>query len=186
MPTLRLPGPAVADRLGDAFPDAVAAATADSVTVEAHRLPDVARFLRDDPQFDCKYLNCITAVDYVDHFEVVYNLMSLAQNRMITLKVRADHDDPVVPSVSGVWIGAHLQEREAYDLMGIRFSGHPNLKRLFLWEGFPGHPLRKDFLSLPGGLKPGLARFPKEVPGQSGQEFRPDVGSGVRPPESEV
>lgn len=186
MPTIRLPGPTVAEGLRAAFPGAVIAEAADSVTVDAGRLVDIAVFLRDDPRFDCKYLNCITAVDYLDHFEVVYTLMSLAQNRMLTLKVTADHDNPTVPSVTPVWIGAHLQEREAYDLMGVRFSGHPSLKRLFLWEGFPGHPLRKDFLSLPGGLKPGLARFPKEVPGQSGQEFRPEVGSGVRPPEPEA
>ena len=70
------------------------------------------------------------------------------------------------------WRGARLQEREVYDLLGIRFAGHPTLKRLMLWEGFPGHPLRKDFMSLPGGFKPGLQRFPKEDPNQWGGEFR--------------
>ena len=63
----------------------------------------------------------------------------------------------VVPSVTSVWQGANLQEREAFDLMGISFRGHPDLKRIFLWEGFPGHPLRKDFLSMPGGYKPGCS-----------------------------
>jgi hypothetical protein len=74
-----------------------------------------------------------------------------------------------VPSVSGVWQGAVLQEREIYDLMGISFTNHPDLKRIFLWEGFPGHPLRKDFLAMQGGYKPGLQRFPYEFPeGQRG------------------
>jgi NADH:ubiquinone oxidoreductase subunit C len=74
--------------------------------------------------------------------------------------------------VVSVWEGALLQEREGYDLLGIRFSGHPSLKRLLLWEGFPGHPLRKDFMSLPDGLRPGLRRFPKEDPEEWGGEFR--------------
>jgi hypothetical protein len=69
----------------------------------------------------------------------------------------------VLPSVSGIWQGAHLQEAEAYDLMGIRFEGHPNLRRIFLWEGFAGWPLRKDFLQMgQGAFKPGLPFFPKE------------------------
>jgi len=135
-------------------------------------LPEVARFLRDDPELDCKYLVAITGVDYLDHFELVYHLSSLARNHLVILKVRVpDHEQPEVPSLTPVWVGAHLQEREIYDLMGIRFTGHPNLQRLLLWEGFPGHPLRKDFLTLPGGFKPGLQRFPKEFP--EGQEGSP-------------
>jgi NADH:ubiquinone oxidoreductase subunit C len=88
------------------------------------------------------------------------------------LKVEADHESPEVPSVVSVWLGAHLQEREAYDLLGIRFAGHPDMKRIFLWEGFPGHPLRKDFLELPGGFHPGLSRFPNQEPDAWGGEFR--------------
>lgn len=186
MATLRLSGEAVAERIRNRFPTAVVAATNDAVTIDTPQLAEVARFLRDEPDLDCKYLACLTAVDYLGRFEVVYNAISLARNQMVTLKVRADHDDPVVPSVTSAWHGAHLQEREAYDLMGIRFQGHPELRRLFLWEGFPGHPLRKDFLSLPGGLKSGLARFPKEVPGESGQEFRPELGRSVRTPPREA
>ena len=63
--------------------------------------------------------------------------------------------------------------------MGVRFEGHPELTRLFLWDNFPGHPLRKDFMALPGGQKPGLSQFPKQVSGQTGQEFRPrNPGTG--------
>jgi len=71
---------------------------------------------------------------------------SLESNRSVTLKVRIfTRDNPTVPSISGLYQGADWQEREVYDLMGIIFKGHPNLKRVFLWEGYDGHPLRKDF-----------------------------------------
>ncbi len=186
MATVRLAGRDAAARIRRRLPQAVVEESDEAVVIEASHLAEVARFLRDDPELDCKYLACLTAIDRLDRFEVVYNLISLARNQMVTLRVSADHDDPVVPSVTTVWHGAHLQEREAYDLMGIRFPGHPDLRRIFLWEGFPGHPLRKDFLSLPGGLKSGLARFPREVPGESGQEFRPDLGRSMRTPPREA
>src|SRR5207253_4670333 len=109
-----------------------------------------------------------------DYFDIVYEVSSLAKNQMARVKARADHNDPVVPSLIGVWQGADLQEREAYDLMGVSFSGHPRMRRVFLWEGFPGHPLRKDFLALPGGFKPGLQRFPFEFP--SGEREYPYLG----------
>ncbi|GIW10992.1 MAG: hypothetical protein KatS3mg061_2049 [Dehalococcoidia bacterium] len=90
-----------------------------------------------------------TAVDYIedDYFEVVILIRSLSQNRELALKVRTDHrDDPVVASLFAIWPSAEFQEREIYDLFGIRFAGHPDLRRLFMWEEFRGHPLRKDFL----------------------------------------
>ncbi len=70
----------------------------------------------------------------------------------------------VVPTVTPVWQGAHLQEREAFDLMGIIFEGHPDLKRIFLWEGFPGHPLRKDFLPCPAATSPACSASPTSFP----------------------
>ena len=74
-------------------------------------------------------------------------MTSTMHNHSIVLKTRChDRENPSVPSVISLWQGADLQEREIYDLMGIRFEGHPNLKRLFLWDGFQGHPLRKDYL----------------------------------------
>ena len=89
----------------------------------------------------------LTAVDYIDYFEVVYRLTSLRHNHSAVLKTRVyERDEPVVPSVVPVWKGADLQEREVFDLMGVRFEGHPDLKRIPTWEGFEGHPLRKDFL----------------------------------------
>jgi NADH-quinone oxidoreductase subunit C len=114
------------------------------------------------------------SVDMVSRIDVVYHFASLAQYHIFEVKVPADHEQPEVASISPLWMGAWLQEREIYDLMGVRFEGHPALTRLFLWDAFPGHPLRKDFMSLAGGQKPGLSQFPQQVPGQTGQEFRPN------------
>ncbi|HWO72252.1 MAG TPA: NADH-quinone oxidoreductase subunit C [Dehalococcoidia bacterium] len=189
MTTTSIPGTTVAERIRTAFPGAVIEASEASVTVRGEDIADVARFLRDDPELDCKYLNCLTAVDWLDHFDVVYVLSSLAKNHTLVLEARVPHDEPALPSVYGVWLGANLQEREVYDLMGISFIGHPTLKRLFLWEGFPGHPLRKDFLALPGGYKPGLQRFPFEFPegqrayeGLSGEEPKAPPVPRLAPP----
>jgi NADH-quinone oxidoreductase subunit C len=172
--TKTLSGEDLAQRIAAAVPDAVEEATAGWVCVRPEKLLHVARFLRDDREIDARYLNSLAGVDRYDEFEVVYHLTSLSHNHEFVIKVRASHDAPEVPSVVSIWHSAHLQEREAYDLLGIRFSGHPDLKRLFLWEGFPGHPLRKDFLTMPGGQHPGLQRFPKEDPQQWGGEFRGD------------
>jgi NADH-quinone oxidoreductase subunit C len=165
LPTTTLPGPQIAERIRAALPGIALEEAEQWVMLEPAAVPEATRFLRNDPELDCKYLVAITGVDYLDHFEVVYHLSSLTRNHLVILKVRvSDHERPEVPSVTPVWLGAHLQEREVYDLMGIRFTRHPDLRRLLLWEGFPGHPLRKDFLTLPGGFKPGLQRFPKELP----------------------
>ncbi len=117
------------------------------VWIQPEQIADVARFLRDDAAFDFSYLNAVSAVDYVEYFEMVYHLLSLRRNCSLVIKSKVlGRDDLSVPSVYGVWKGADLQEREVWDLMGIRFEGHPNMKRIMLWEGFPGHPLRKDYL----------------------------------------
>jgi NADH-quinone oxidoreductase subunit C len=162
--TLHISGLRLAERLNEKFPGIVIEATEGYAIMPAERVVEVATFLRDDEELDCKFLNSLTAVDWIEHFEIVYHLSSLAKNHSAVLKARAAHDRPEVPSVMGVWLGADLQEREAYDLMGITFPGHPRMRRIFLWEGFPGHPLRKDYLALPGGYKPGLQRYPYEFP----------------------
>lgn len=173
MTTASISGADVANRVNAAFPNTVIETSETSVTVPADRIIEVALFLRDDDELDCKYLNCLTGIDWLDHFDVVYVLTSMAKNHTLTVEARTSHEDPNVPSVGGVWQGALLQEREVYDLMGISFSGHPDLKRIFLWEGFPGHPLRKDFLAMQGGYKPGLQRFPYEFP--EGQREYPNL-----------
>ena len=109
-----------------------------------------ARSLRDAVGLSFDFLISITAVDYVDHFELVYHLTSTRYNHSVVVKSRLyERDDPAAPSVIQIWRGADFQEREVWDLMGIRFDGHPNLKRILLWEGFQGHPLRRDFLEPP-------------------------------------
>ena len=170
--TTLIAGAQLAERINGAVPGAIEETSEDWVRVRLEQLLDVARFLHDDRELDARYLNSVSGVDRYDRFEVVYHLTSLSHNHTFTLRVTADHEQPEVPSVASVWQGADLQEREIYDLLGIGFSGHPNLKRLFLWDGFPGHPLRKDFMALPGGVSPGLQRFPKEDPEQWGGEFR--------------
>ena len=115
-----------------------------AISVEADDLLEVARYLKEKQGYD--YLSAVTGVDYPDRFEVVYHLYSMREKRgVIVLKADTSKEDPEVPSLVPLWPGANLQEREVYDLMGIRFAGHPDLKRVLLWEGYEGHPLRKDF-----------------------------------------
>ena len=145
--TTALNGEQLAKRITKSFPGAVVAADKAVVVVTGKHLYQVAEFLKNTPALDFDYLTNLTAVDYMDYFEVVYHLVSLKHNHSVVLKIRCyDRDKPVVPSVVSLWCSADFQEREAYDLMGIIFEGHPNLKRLLLWEGFVGHPLRRDYL----------------------------------------
>jgi NADH-quinone oxidoreductase subunit C len=162
--TAWLTGIEVASRIRDRLPDAVAAANAAWVEVTPDALLDVCRFLRDESSLSMEQATDLSSVDWQDYFEVVYHLQSITTNQAMTLKCRPpSYDDPVVPSVFSVWQGAWLQELEVYDLMGIRFDGHPNLHRLFLWDGFQGWPLRKEFLQINRGqYSPGLPHFPKE------------------------
>jgi len=145
--TVALNGEELAKKITGVFPDSVLAAGKMSVIVTSKALYKVAEYLKNTAGLDFDYLNNLTAVDYLDYFEVVYHLTSLKHNHSLVLKTRCyERDKPTVPSVVGLWRTADFQEREVYDLMGIIFSGHPNLKRLLLWEGFPGYPLRRDYL----------------------------------------
>ena len=145
--TTALNGEQVAREITELLPGAVVAADKAAVVVTSKSLFQVAEFLKNTPAFDFDYLTNLVAVDYMDYFEVVYHLISLKHNHSLVLRTRChDRDRPVVPSMVNLWRSADFQEREAYDLMGIIFDGHPNLKRLLLWEGFVGHPLRRDYL----------------------------------------
>jgi NADH-quinone oxidoreductase subunit C len=171
--TVTLPGAEVARRIQSGLPDAVREVTDSCVVLNPEQAFEAMLLVRDDEQLDGKFLVQMCSVDMIERIDVVYHFSSLAQNHIFELKVPADHEHPAVPSITPLWVGAVLQEREIYDLMGVRFTGHENLSRLFLWDTFPGHPLRKDFMALPGGQKSGLSQFPKQVPGQTGGEFRP-------------
>jgi NADH-quinone oxidoreductase subunit C len=113
----------------------------------------VARYLKEQLQFD--FCSCVTGVDYLPkadkpgYIEVVYHLYSVATKQgLVVLKVRVPRELPecIVPSLTPVWRGCEYQEREAFDLYGVRFEGHPDLRRILMWDEFVGHPMRKDYV----------------------------------------
>ena len=116
--------------------------------VPREKLIEVCRFLRDDAELRFDMLVDVTAVDYlgrVPRFEVVYHLYSLPLNHRIRIKAALEESDPSLPSLVPIWAGADWLERETWDLYGIVFEGHPDLRRIYLYEEFQGHPLRKDY-----------------------------------------
>ena len=145
--TVALSGNEIATRLEEQFPGSIVESGPNSLLVKSESLLETATFLKTTSGLDFDYITAITAVDYYDYFEVVYQLTSLQHNHSLVVKTRCyRRDNPTLPSVVSLWRGADFQEREIYDLFGISFDGHPNLKRIVLWEGFQGYPLRKDFL----------------------------------------
>ncbi len=120
------------------------AAQNDNLVIQAANSLEVFRHLKEKLSYD--YLANLTCVDYEDCYEVMYHLASMKGGPVLGLKVRTGKEEPHVPSLTPIWTGANFQEREVYDMMGIRFDGHPSLKRILLWEGFEGYPLRKDYL----------------------------------------
>ena len=147
MALLPLDGPVLAQRVGDAVPDSIDNGNDNALWVRTPYIADVAAFLQQDEELDFQYLNAISAIDFVGHFELVYHLTSFRKGHKTTMRARLEgRENLLAPSVYHLWRGADFQEREIWDLMGIRFEGHPNMKRIMLWEGFEGHPLRKDFL----------------------------------------
>ena len=162
-------GPAFLDQLKKKFGDKITGANFDAIDpwieVSPEGLLEVCRYLRDDPKLRFNMLNCISGVDYFEadpkkaaktgwepHLEVVYHLWSLPNKTSLVLKVILPRwkDDvpgqlPEVPTVSGVWSTADWHEREVYDLSGIWFVGHPNLRRILCPEDWVGHPLRRDY-----------------------------------------
>jgi NADH-quinone oxidoreductase subunit C len=139
-------------RLKEAFPHAVLAIHAshgdETALCAREDLKAICRFLRDDPDLCFDHPTDLTCVDYLGQeprFEVVYHLSSTARKHRVRLKTRLHADDAVVDSVVEVWPGFSWPEREAYDLYGVRFAGHPDLRRILLYPEFVGHPLRKDY-----------------------------------------
>jgi len=116
--------------------------------IPAERLTGICRFVAADPAFAMDYLSFVTGVDYPEQkrIEVVYHLFSSQHRHELLLKVRVPRDDPRVESVTSIWRGADWHEREAYDLLGIVFAGHPNLRRIMMTDDWVGHPLRKDYI----------------------------------------
>lgn len=129
----------------DAVPGAVLEQAKTGLVVAPDRVLELARYLRDEHGYD--YCSMVTSVDWPQYIEVVYYLYGVGQPKdALVLRVRlTDKANPVMPSLTPVWPGADFQEREVYDMMGVRFEGHPNLRRILLWDGFEGYPLRKDY-----------------------------------------
>lgn len=148
----QLDGPDLAQRVAEAIPGAADGLAPqngrdDVLWVKTPYISEIAAFLQHDEELDFQFLNSISAIDFVGHFELVYHLTSFRKGHKATMRARLEgRENLVAPSVYHLWRGADFQEREIWDLMGIRFEGHPNMKRIMLWEGFEGHPLRKDFL----------------------------------------
>ena len=144
-----------------AFSNAVydAEAVRAAVYIGADELIALLTFLRDDTALQLTRMENVTAVDWKDRFEMVYHLFSPVHMHWLTVKVTLPHDAPVVPSATAVFPGVEFEEREVYDLMGISFTGHPDLRRVFHHENFVGHPLRKDFVPPP---PPNIPRIRKE------------------------
>jgi len=145
-----LPVTEVAARVRERFPDAAfdGPGPKDDVClwITRERIHDVVAFLRDEHLFDV--LMDETCVDYPGRsprFEVIYNLYAMATHRRIFLKVAVDDSEPGVSSITDLYLAADWLEREIYDMFGVRFEGHPNLVRILLYDGFVGHPLRKDY-----------------------------------------
>ena len=132
----------------DTFPDAVIETTDVqgilNIKIDPAKLVGVSEMLHARHGFD--YLADITAIDWKDRIEVVYQITALAENTRIALRVSLDHEKPRVETVTSVWKGANFQEREVYDLMGVVFKGHPDLRRILLPEEWEGYPLRKDYV----------------------------------------
>lgn len=144
---------AALDRLIEHFPEEVVSHHAEhgdeTVVVKRDRLLEIMRFLRDDSVTSFEMLTDLTAVDYLGvkspRFEVVYHLYSLTRNHRLRLKVGVEESDPKVSTMIHLWKSAVWEEREAWDLYGIEFDGHPDLRRVLLYPEFEGHPLRKDY-----------------------------------------
>src|SRR5438094_1934521 len=173
---------ALLTRLNDRFPDDLLAVREEGpykdlvAVAKPHALPAIGRFLHDDHDAAFDMLTDICSVDYPedeDRFEVIYLFKSLPLNHRLRLKVRVPEDEPL-PTLTGIWKGANFLEREVYDMMGIRFAGHPDLRRILMPEDYDeGYPLRKDFPTEGKGWR---SRF----------DFLPRLDEPAAPVESEV
>jgi len=141
----------IVDRIKAKFSDSVVESKTEGVLqpylkVNAEAIATVSSYMRDDDELRFDYLMCLSGVDYgKDVLGVVYNLYSTGKRHKITLKVDVTKASPEIPTVSGIWPTADWHEREAYDLIGVVFKGHPDLRRILLPYDWEGHPLRKDY-----------------------------------------
>lgn len=179
-------------KIREKFPDAILDVDTfrgdTRILVKREQIVEICQLMRDDPDLQYNFFSECLGVDYLDYredyrFEVVYNLYSVeyqkdgiqyGKNHRIFLKVPVPEEDPVVPSVTGVYAGAGFPEREIFDMFGVKFSGHPDLRRLLMSDDWVGHPQRKDYplggerVQFPGGkFGPSVAEVPIQHPGES-------------------
>jgi NADH:ubiquinone oxidoreductase subunit C len=115
------------------------------VNIESQAWIDIANWLRNENELLFDYLFCVTCVDWKTHMSMVYHLESKFHNHILVVKSKLDRENPVIATVSHIWRTAEFHEREAYDLFGVKFTNHPDLRRLFLTDEWKGWPLRKDY-----------------------------------------
>lgn len=163
--SLQVPGKDLSELINNSFVDLIQNYTEDWVEVKIENYLQIVEWMKNDKDIDAAQLSNLTAVDMLDSFEIHVHLQSLDKQKLYSIKVIIDRDAPSIPSLSNLFMGANLQEREVYDLFGITFTDHPDLRRIFLWDGFAGYPLRKDFLQMENA-NPGLPRFPFEEEGK--------------------
>lgn len=138
----------VKKKLETAFPDLKLKLVRETLLVENPQdLPKLASFLKEDPELRLDYLSSVTGADYLTYLETVYHFYSTEKKTgPWVLRVRTDRQNPRIPSLVPIFRSAEFQEREAYDLYGVIYENHPDLRRVFMWEGFSGFPLRKDYV----------------------------------------
>jgi NADH-quinone oxidoreductase subunit C len=133
---------------GDAVQDALLFREEITITVAGEKIVEICRYCRDTKGLEYNFLSDVTGIDYYPQsprFAVAYHLYSMVHNRALRLKVCLDDEEPTVPSVTDVYPAANWFEREIYDLVGVTFTGHPDLRRILMPEDWEGHPLRKDY-----------------------------------------
>jgi NADH-quinone oxidoreductase subunit C len=139
----------IQEKLGDKILEMQISHGDEIVFLDRRGMRESFRFLKEDPQLQLDFLSDITAVDYWQkkalRFEVVYHVLSLKERRKLRVRIPVPESEPIVDSLVPLWRGANFMEREVWDLFGIRFTDHPNLRRVLLYEEFQGHPLRKDY-----------------------------------------
>ncbi|MDQ0339426.1 NADH-quinone oxidoreductase subunit C [Caldalkalibacillus uzonensis] len=132
------------DVLEDAYINELAKEVPTLVIKKEHWF-EVAQFMKHNEQLSFDYLSHLAGIDHETHMEVYYHFYSYKENQPVAVRVKTDRDEARVPSITPIWAGANWPEREAYDLLGIHFDGHPNLKRILLTDDWVGYPLRKDY-----------------------------------------
>lgn len=185
------------ERFADAIVDVSERLGETTVIVRPGTIVEICQALRDAPTLQYNFLSTITAVDWLEReprYDIVYHLMSLSSGAVVRLKIQVGDDEqpqPEASSVTSVWPAANWYEREVYDLFGIRFAGHPDLRRIEMPDDWVGHPLRKDYpltgIQLPephwGGQLPFADPLPAEIGQQTLRESgrAGDVASGTAP-----